>query len=197
MIGYFIFSHTKVMDRYSPWLAPQGSPVPPQPLQRDCRGHGSEGRGDPYSVLGRWFDRGLRSRGRSERGQPTSARSRRTDRPTVARLRPSTKTRTRWAADFVIHLHAGAAGVGETGDNATRTVAAVGDTIDVARQLAAQHDGGSMARIVVSEAVMIAAGFDTRLANLCEIALPHDARLKVLSIAGAKALSVAEPVMAG
>jgi adenylate cyclase len=92
-----------------------------------------------------------------------------------------------WAADFVIHLHTGSAGVGETGDNATRTLAAVGHTVDVARQFAAQHDDGEIARIVLSEAVMISAGLDTRAANWHEIVLANDARLKVTSIASAKA----------
>jgi len=92
-----------------------------------------------------------------------------------------------WAADFVIHLHTGSAGVGETGDNATRTLAAVGHTIDVARQLAAHHDDGEIARIVLSEAVMLTAGLDTQTANWHEIALQNDARLKVTSIAGANA----------
>jgi adenylate cyclase len=91
-----------------------------------------------------------------------------------------------WAADFVIHLHTGLAGVGETGDSATRTLAAVGSAIDVARQFAAQHDNGEIARIVLSEAVMISAGLDTRTANWHEIVLQNDARLKVTSIASAK-----------
>ena len=87
-----------------------------------------------------------------------------------------------WTVDFVIHLHTGSAGVGETGDDATRTLAAVGDTIDVARQLAATQDDGENARIVLSQAVMIAAGLDTRGASWREIVLPGDARLKVTSI---------------
>ena len=92
-----------------------------------------------------------------------------------------------WAADFVIHLHTGPAGVGETGDDSTRTLAAVGNTIDVARQFAAQHDDRGIARIALSEAVMIGAGLDTRTANWHEIVLQNDARLKVTSIAGANA----------
>jgi adenylate cyclase len=100
-----------------------------------------------------------------------------------------------WAADFVIHLHTGSAGVGETGDNATRTLAAVGNTIDVARQLAAQHDDGEIARIIVSEAVMIAAGLDTRAPNWREIVLPNDARLRVTSIDRAAALLGAKAAM--
>ena len=95
-----------------------------------------------------------------------------------------------WAADFVIHLHTGPAGVGETGDYAARALAAVGNAIDVVRQLAAQHKHGEMARIVVSEAVMIAAGRDRDAANWREIVLPDDARLKVTSIDG-------PPVMSG
>jgi adenylate cyclase len=87
-----------------------------------------------------------------------------------------------WTADFVIHLHTGSAGVGETGDNAMRTLTAVGDTIEVARQLAATQDDGENARIVLSQAVMIAAGLDTRSASWREIVLPSDARLKVTSI---------------
>jgi len=102
-----------------------------------------------------------------------------------------------WAANFVIHLHTGSAGVGETGDGVTRTLAAVGSTIDAARQLAAQHDDGQIARIVLSEAVMIAAGLDTRAANWREIMLPDNARLKVTSIDGATALLGAESIMAG
>jgi adenylate cyclase len=101
-----------------------------------------------------------------------------------------------WAADFVIHLHTGPAGVGETGDNATRTLAAVGNTIDVARQLAAQHDDGEIARIVLSEAVMIVAGLDTRAANWREIVLPNDARLRVTTIDRAAALLGAKAAMA-
>ena len=95
-----------------------------------------------------------------------------------------------WAADFVIHLHTGPAGVGETGDYAARALAAVGNAIDVVRQLAAQHKHGEMARIVVSEAVMIAAGRDRDAANWREIVLPNDVRLKVTSIDG-------PPVMSG
>ena len=102
-----------------------------------------------------------------------------------------------WAADFVIYLHTGPAGVGETGDNATRTLAAVGNAIDVARQLAAHHDNGAIARIVLSEAVMTVAGLDTRAANWREIVLPNDARLKVTSIASAKALLGSTAVTAG
>jgi adenylate cyclase len=101
-----------------------------------------------------------------------------------------------WAADFVIHLHTGSAGVGETGDNATRTLAAVGNTVDVARQFAAQHDDGQIARIVLSEAVMITAGLDTRTANWHEIVLQNDARLKVTSIASATTLLGVRAVMA-
>ena len=102
-----------------------------------------------------------------------------------------------WTADFVIHLHTGSAAVGATGDYAMRTLAAVGDTIDVARQLAAQHDDGKIARIVVSEVVMIAAGLDTRAANWREIVLANDARLKVTSIDSATALFGAQAVIAG
>jgi len=92
-----------------------------------------------------------------------------------------------WVAQFVIHLHTGSAGVGETGDAATRTLAAVGSAIDDARQLAQRDDGGS-ARVVVSEAVMITAGFDTRAATWREIALAHDTRLKVATIDDASTL---------
>jgi adenylate cyclase len=102
-----------------------------------------------------------------------------------------------WAADFVIYLHTGPAGVGETGDNATRTLAAVGNAIDVARQLAAHHDNAAIARIVLSEAVMTVAGLDTRAANWREIVLPNDARLKVTSIASTKALLGSTAVIAG
>jgi adenylate cyclase len=85
-------------------------------------------------------------------------------------------------AEFVIHVHTGLAGVGETGDYAMRTLTAVGNTIDVARQLAAQRDDGDIARIVLSEAVMIAAGLDVRTASWREIVLANDARLRVTSI---------------
>jgi adenylate cyclase len=98
-------------------------------------------------------------------------------------------------ADFVIHLHTGPATVGETGDHATRTLTAVGNTIDVARQVAAEHDDGESTRIVLSEAVMIAAGLDARTRNWREIALPNGARLKVTSIDSAKALFGAKGVM--
>ena len=102
-----------------------------------------------------------------------------------------------WTADFAIHLHTGSAAVAETGDYAMRILTAVGDTIDVARQLAAQHDDGKIARIVLSEAVMIAAGSDTRVANWDEILLANNARLKVTSIDGATALFGAKEAMAG
>jgi len=85
-------------------------------------------------------------------------------------------------ADFVIHLHTGSAGIGETGDSATRALAAVGDTIDVARQLAAKHDDVWVARIVVSKAVMIAAGLDTQDVSWLEVLLANDTRLEVTSI---------------
>jgi adenylate cyclase len=88
-----------------------------------------------------------------------------------------------WAMDHVIDLHTGSAGVGETGDTARPTLAAVGKTLDVVRQLAARHDEGAMARIVLSEAVMIAAGLDTGGVDWREFALPDEARLKVTSIA--------------
>jgi len=91
-----------------------------------------------------------------------------------------------WAADFVIHLHTGSACIGKTGDDATRTLAAVGNAIDVARQLAAQQDDGETARIVLSEAVMDAAGLDTGTASWRELVLPNDARLKVTSIVSAR-----------
>ena len=92
-----------------------------------------------------------------------------------------------WAAEFVIHLHTGSAGVSEIGDNAMRTPVAVGNTIDVARQLAAQRDDGDLARIVLSAAVMIAAGLDTRTATWREIVLPKDVPLKVTSMDSATA----------
>ncbi len=92
-----------------------------------------------------------------------------------------------WAADFVVHLHTGPAGVGETGDNTTRALAAVGGTIDVARQLAAQHEHADSARVIASEAVMIAADVDTRAANWLEIVLSDGVRLNVTSIASGKA----------
>lgn len=101
-----------------------------------------------------------------------------------------------WAADCVIHLHTGPGSVGETGDNETRTLAAVGETIDVARQLAADHFGAQIARIVVSEAVMKAAGLDTRTANWREIVLASDARLKITSIGTPQGLIGATPVLA-
>jgi adenylate cyclase len=93
-----------------------------------------------------------------------------------------------WAAEFIIHLHTGSAGVGETGDNAARSLAAVGNTIDVARQLAAQPDHGQMARIVISEPVMTAAGVDTSAVTWRELVSPTGARLKVTSMAGATAM---------
>ncbi len=92
-----------------------------------------------------------------------------------------------WAADFVVHLHTGPAGVGETGDNTTRALAAVGGTIDVVRQLAAQHEHADSARVIASEAVMIAADVDTRAANWLEIVLSDGVRLNVTSIASGKA----------
>lgn len=102
-----------------------------------------------------------------------------------------------WAADFVIHLHTGWAGVGETGDCATRTLAAVGNTIDVARQLAAEHNDEAIGRIVLSEAVMIAAGFDVRAGSSREIVLYSGKRLKVTSIDGATALLGAKAAVTG
>jgi adenylate cyclase len=100
-----------------------------------------------------------------------------------------------WAADFAIHLHTGAAAVGETGDDTTRTLAAVGHTIDVARQLAIQQNDGEVSRIVVSEAVMLAAGLDKRTANWREIELPNDARLKVTAIGSKPTLFGAKAVV--
>jgi adenylate cyclase len=100
-----------------------------------------------------------------------------------------------WAADFVIHLHTGSASVGETGDPGTQALTAVGNTIDVALQLAARHEDGKLARIVLSEAVMIAAGLDTRSANWREIVLPNDTRLKITSIDSTKVPLEAEPVV--
>jgi len=85
------------------------------------------------------------------------------------------------AADFVIHLHTGSAGIGETGDHAIRTLTAIGSTIDVARQLAAQHTDGT-SQIVLSDAVTRTAGLDAHAANLREIMLPNGERLKVSSI---------------
>lgn len=102
-----------------------------------------------------------------------------------------------WASDFVVHLHTGSAGVGETGDHATQTLAAVGNTIDVARQFAAQHQDGEIARIVLSEAVMIAAGLDPHSATWRELVLPNDTRLKVTTIDSAKVPLEAGPVVAG
>jgi hypothetical protein len=78
-----------------------------------------------------------------------------------------------------------------------RTLTAVGNTIDVARQLAARHHGGKIARAVLSKAVMIAACLDTRSANWREIALPNDARLHVTSIDGTTALLGSKAVAAG
>jgi adenylate cyclase len=102
-----------------------------------------------------------------------------------------------WAANFVIHLHTGPAGVGETGDYATRTLAAVGNTMDVARQLAAQHNDSEIARIVLSQAVMLVAGLDTRATNWHEIVLPSGAPLKVTSLDGPTVLLGAESFVAG
>jgi adenylate cyclase len=102
-----------------------------------------------------------------------------------------------WTADFVIYLHTGSAGVGETGDYAMRTLTAVGNTIDVARQLAARHHGGEISRAVLSKAVMIAAGLDTHSACWREIALPNDTRLQVTSIDGTTALLGRKAVAAG
>ena len=87
-----------------------------------------------------------------------------------------------WTVDFVIHLHTGLASVGETGDYATRTLTAVGNTIDVARQLAARHNDAEIERIVLSEAVMITIGLDKRAAESREIMLLNGERLKVSSI---------------
>jgi adenylate cyclase len=100
-----------------------------------------------------------------------------------------------WAAEFVIHLHTGSAGVGETGDNATRTPAAVGNTIDVARQFAARNDHEGFARIVLSEAVIITAGLDPGAANWREIVLPNNVQLKVASIDCATTLFGAKATM--
>jgi adenylate cyclase len=99
-------------------------------------------------------------------------------------------------ADFVIHLHTGSAGVGETGDHAIRTLTAVGNTIDVVQQLAAQPHDGKIARIVLSEAVMITAGLDVRAEQWREIVLANDARVKVTSVDSATALIGAKAVMA-
>lgn len=99
-------------------------------------------------------------------------------------------------ADFVIHLHTGSAGVGETGDHAIRTLTAVGNTIDVVQQLAAQPHDGTIARIVLSEAVMITADLDVRAEQWREIVLANDARVKVTSIDSAAVLIGAAVVAA-
>jgi hypothetical protein len=78
-----------------------------------------------------------------------------------------------------------------------RTLAAVGNTVDVARQLDAQPYDDGNARIVLSEAVAIAAGFDTRDANWREVVRPGDALLKVTSIDGATALFKAQAATVG
>ena len=98
------------------------------------------------------------------------------------------------AADFVIHLHTGSASVGETGDDAIRTLTAVGNTIDVVQELAAQPHDGRFARIVLSEAVMNTAGLDVPVANWREIVLANDARVKVTSIDSETALNGANAV---
>jgi len=104
-----------------------------------------------------------------------------------------------WTADFVIHLHTGSAGIGQTGDHAIRTLAVVGDTIDVARQLAAACDGSKMARIVLSQAVAIAAGLQPCAEEWREIVLPSGERLRVTAIDvataqdGTRALAVDAP----
>jgi adenylate cyclase len=93
-----------------------------------------------------------------------------------------------WAADFVIHVHTGPAGVGESGDGATRTLAAVGNTVDAARHLAALRYDGGTARIVLSEAVAVAAAFDACGAHWREVEIPGDRSLKVTSIDATAAL---------
>ena len=96
-------------------------------------------------------------------------------------------------AEFVIDLHAGLASIGETGDHAMRTLMAVGNTIDVARQLAAQHKHEEISRVVVSEPVMIAAGLDTRTATWREVVLPNSVRLRVTSIERSGQLGATRP----
>jgi adenylate cyclase len=102
-----------------------------------------------------------------------------------------------WAANFAIHLHTGPAGVGETGDYVAHTLAAVGNTMDVARQLAAQHNDGEIAGIVLSQAVMLAAGLDTRATAWREIVLASGASLKVTSLDGPTVPLEAESFFAG
>jgi hypothetical protein len=69
--------------------------------------------------------------------------------------------------------------------------------MDVARQLAAQHNDGEVARIVLSQAVMLAAGLDTHATNWREIVLPSGMPLNVTSLDDATALLGAESVIAG
>jgi adenylate cyclase len=102
-----------------------------------------------------------------------------------------------WAANFAIHLHTGPAGVGETGDYVAHTLAVVGNTMDVARQLAAQHNDGEIAGIVLSQAVMLAAGLDTRATTWREIVLASGASLKVTSLDGPTVPLEAESFFAG
>jgi len=98
------------------------------------------------------------------------------------------------SVDFVIHLHTGPASVGETGDDAIRALTAVGNTIDVVRHLAAQPHDGKITRIVLSEAVMIAAELDMNVAHWREIVLANDARVKVTSIDSATVRSASNHI---
>lgn len=84
--------------------------------------------------------------------------------------------------DYFIHLHTGRAGVGETGDHALRTLTAVGDTIEVAQQLAAAHSGEGMGSIVLSQAVALAAGLNVDPARWRELVLQNGVRLRVASV---------------
>jgi len=104
----------------------------------------------------------------------------------LSALNDRVKQEIGWATDFAIYLHTGLVAVGETGDNAARTLTVVGKAINVARQLAAKHDSLESTRIVLSEAVTVAAELDTHAAKWRDIVLLNDERLKITSITGTK-----------
>jgi adenylate cyclase len=85
------------------------------------------------------------------------------------------------AIGYAIHLHTGMAGVGETGDVATRTLTAVGSSIDDARQIAAASADDPLSRIVVTKAVVDAAHLDPESFVWRDVVLPGGARVAVSS----------------
>ena len=87
-----------------------------------------------------------------------------------------------WSAEFVVHLHAGSAAIGETGDSGARTPTVVGDVLDVLQQLAVQQSAPHLGRIVCSEAFASAAALDMAEESWRETVLSDRRRFRVALI---------------